>query len=343
MKLALYIIRRMALAIPQVVLISVLTFMLVRLLPGDPAQLQLGSFATPEAIAALREKMRLDEPLPAQYLAYVRQLVKGDFGRSWVNSSDVGEDLLKRVPATLELITYAILVIVFVMVPLGIANAAGGKGPVERLLRKVSYTYSSIAGALPDFWLALLLVFVFFTTLHIAPGPEGRLSILTLPPPRVTGFYTLDSLLAGQWKTFVDAVCHLVLPVLTLAMVYGAVIYKMTLTTVSAALRSDHTVYARGFGLSEPRILWLAFRSAAPPVVTMTGIVTGYLLGAAVLVETVFNFNGIGQYAVQAIVTADYAPIQAFVLVAAIITLFIYLAVDLVYFVVDPRIRIGGR
>jgi ABC-type dipeptide/oligopeptide/nickel transport system permease component len=343
MRTWLYVVRRLLLVIPQMFLISVATFTLVRMLPGDPARLQLGPFASQEAVDNLRHKMRLDEPLPQQYIAYLKQLPRGDLGRSWVNASDVKDDLVRRVPATLELISFALLVVLFVLVPLGVVTSTPGGGLITRILKRFAFVYSAIAGALPDFWLALLLVFVFFTKLGIAPGPEGRLSILMTPPDRITGFYTIDALLTGNFEAFADAARHLPLPVITLAAVYGAVVYKMTRATMAIALRSDYTTYAKGFGLSKARVLWYAFRNAAPPIITMTGIISGYLLGAAVLVETVYNFNGIGQYAVQAIVTADYAPIQAFVLVAAVFTMLVYLVVDLIHFAADPRVRVHGK
>jgi peptide/nickel transport system permease protein len=196
---------------------------------------------------------------------------------------------------------------------------------------------------LPDFWLGLLLIFVFFAQAHLAPGPEGRLAILDVPPERITGAYTIDSLLTGNFPIFWSAVSHLVLPVTTLAFVYGAPIFKMARSTMTGALRSDYTTYAEGFGLPHWKILWYAWRNAAPPVVVIVGVVSGYLLGGAVLIETVFDLNGVGQYAVQAITTADYAPIQAFVLVAALFTIVVYLVVDLALVAIDPRVRVRAR
>ena len=189
-------------------------------------------------------------------------------------------------------------------------------GVVRRFIKRLTVGYGLLSGALPDFWLGLLLIFIFFTTLGWAPPPEGRLGIGEIPPPHVTGFYTIDSLLAGQWDTFVSAVTHLVLPVITLALVYGGAILKVTGLTVGRALRGDYTAFEEGLGLSSRQVLVLALRNSAPPIIVMTGIVVGYLLGGAVLVETVFNLNGIGQYAVNAVTSADYAPIQAFVLIA---------------------------
>ena len=197
-----YIGRRLLVVVPQLFLISVITFGLVRMLPGDPARLELGPLAPEAGVELLRHQLRLDEPLPQQYIAYVERLLHGDFGRSWVNSSEVARILLIRAPATLELITRRN------------AHRAGGHGAdraslgqsiarlARALTRRISFGYGLLAGALPDFWLGLVLIFVFFSVLGWAPGPEGRLGILDLRPEWVTGFYTIDALLAGNFDTF---------------------------------------------------------------------------------------------------------------------------------------------
>jgi len=339
MQMVFYVMRRLLVLLPQMLLISIVTFTLVRLLPGDPARLQLGPLASEQAVTAYRHRMMLDEPLPAQYVAYLSGVLHGDLGRSWVTGSPVSEDLGDRLPATLELLGYGLLLIVLVAVPLGVITAARGGGRVLRNLKRVVSGYGLLAGALPDFWLGLLFIFLFFTVLGWLPGPEGRLPITDAPPPRVTGLYTIDALLTGDLTTFASAARHLVLPVLTLAIVYGGGVLKTTRLTVGKALRSDYIAYAEGLGLTHRQVLFLALRNSAPPIVVMVGIIIGFLLGGAVLIETVFNLNGIGQYAVQSVTSADYAPMQGFVLVAAIFTMLVYLLVDLVYYAVDPRIR----
>jgi len=334
-----YVLRRVIMLVPQLILISIVTFGLVRLLPGDPARLQLGPFAPEEGVARLRDEQRLDEPLQVQYYAYVQRLVQGDLGRSWVNSTEVSEDLKDRVPATLELMSAGFLLILVILLPLGVITAARRGGVFTRVAKRVASWYGMLAGALPDFWLGLMLILLFFTILGVAPGPTGRLGILDVPPERITGFYTIDSLLRGEISTFVSAVAHLALPAITLAFVFGAPIYKMARSTMETALESDYTLYAEALGLSTWRVRLYAFRFAAPPTVVMVGVVLGFLLGGAVLIEVVFNISGVGRYAVQAITTADYAPIQAFVLVAAVFTMVVYLVVDLVQFAIDPRVR----
>jgi ABC-type dipeptide/oligopeptide/nickel transport system permease component len=343
MSMATYVVRRLLIAIPQMLLISVITFTLIRMLPGDPARLQVGPLASEEGVQALREKMHLNSPLPEQYAYYLDGILHGDLGRSWTSGTPVAQDLAKKLPATLELVTFGLLFMLVVLLPLGAITAARAGGLLNRLAKRVTFVYGLLAGALPDFWLGLLFLFLFFTVLGWAPGPEGRLSIGVVPPLSVTGFYTIDSLLAGKFATFVDALSHLVLPALTLGLVYVGQIFKTTRLMVGRALRSPYTVYLEGLGVSHRRVLLVALRNAAPPVIVMTGIIVGFLLGGAVLIETVFNLNGIGQYAVKAVTSADYAPMQAFVLVAALFTMLVYLVVDLLYFVVDPRIRARGR
>jgi ABC-type dipeptide/oligopeptide/nickel transport system permease component len=337
-----YIGRRLLVVVPQLFLISVITFGLVRMLPGDPARLELGPLAPQAGVELLRHQLRLDEPLPQQYIAYVERLLHGDFGRSWVNSSEVSSDLLIRAPATLELIIAGMLIVLVVMVPIALLSASPSRGLPARLMRRISFGYGLLAGALPDFWLGLVLIFVFFSVLGWAPGPEGRIGILDLRPEWITGFYTIDALLAGDFHTFVSALAHLALPAITLAFVYGGPIFKMVRSSMETALRSDYTNYTEGLGLRRRTVLRWAMRNAAPPAVVVAGVVAGYLLGGAVLIETVFNLNGIGQYAVQSITTADYAPIQGFVLVAAVFTMLVYLLVDLLHFVIDPRVSARG-
>jgi ABC-type dipeptide/oligopeptide/nickel transport system permease component len=337
-----YVGRRFLILVPQMLLISLVTFILIRMLPGDPARLELGPLASQDAVDRRRGELRLDDSVPVQYGAYLRRLSQGDFGTSWVNGSDVRDDLYQRVPATLELITIGLVVVLAFFIPFAIATSIRGGGLVVRGLKKLAYGYGMIAGALPDFWLGLLLIYVFFVKLGWAPGPTGRLNIGERPPPRITGFYTVDGVLAGDFAVAWSALSHLILPVITLAFVYGAPIFKMTQSKMAEALRSDYTYYAEALGLSKGRILVYAFRNAAPSVIVISGVISGYLLGGAVLIETVFNLNGVGQYAVQAVTTADYAPIQAFVLVAAVFTMLVYLAVDLFYFISDPRVEAGG-
>jgi peptide/nickel transport system permease protein len=205
---------------------------------------------------------------------------------------------------------------------------------------KVSNTYGFMAGALPDFWLALLVVFVGFHLLHIVPPPLGRFPLIMTPPPTITGWLTIDSLLAGDFQKLGAAFSQLAAPAFTLGLLFGGPIAKLTRQSMIDILQSDFIRYARASGLSGRTIAGYAFHSILPPVLTLIGWLYASLVGGAVLVESVFSWNGIGQYAVQSIVNKDYAPVQAFVLVAGLFSLFVYLVLDLLYMIVDPRVRL---
>lgn len=327
--------KRLLFLIPQLVAVSLIVFFLVRLLPGDPAFLMAGQFATKERIEEVRRELGLDRPLVEQYVIYVGNVLKGDFGKSWRTSQAVTADIRQRLPATLELVLSAGILSVLLGAPIGVYTAVKRRGIADRGL----FVYGMLAGSIPDFWLGLILIFIFFSKLGIVPGPIGQLDPILSTPPAVTGMIVIDSLLAGQWEAFRSALAHLVLPVATLTLVYMTLIIKNTRSTVEEMMQSDFVEHGRALGLPRRVLLRYALRNAMPPVVTVIGIVFWFLLGGAVLVETVFAWGGLGQYAVEAVVNSDYAPLQAFVLLAAVFTLVVFLLVDLAYFVIDPRIK----
>lgn len=335
-KLPVYAGKRLLYLIPQAIGISIVTFVIVRALPGSPAYLIAGPRATAEMIAQLEAQMGLDQPIWVQYLIYIKDLLQGNFGTSWVTSNPVLTDLMRRVPATLELITLGMLVSLLLGIPLG-AYAAIRRGKPS-FVSKATGVYGSLAGAIPDFWFGLIVVFIFYVQLGWAPAPMGRLDVALLGPAHVTGFLVIDSLIAGDFESLRSALGHLVLPVFTLVFVYMAPIVKMTRSSMEEVLETDFIRHSVALGLGERKIFWRALHNAMPPVVTILGVLYGYLLGGAVLVESVFAWGGLGQYAVQSIVNSDFAAIQAFVLIAAGFTLVVYLLVDLAYFALDPRL-----
>jgi peptide/nickel transport system permease protein len=335
MRLFLYVGRRLVFVIPQLVGIVLVAFILVHLIPGDPARLMLGPMATNQSIAQLRDRLGLDKPLPVQFWIYLANLVHGDLGSSWQTTQPVTKDLLQRLPATLELITYSLLVAVLIGASLGVISASRRGGVADKL----GASYGMVAGALPDFWLGLVLIFIIYAHLHWAPAPTGRFPLTMQPPPTITGFYTIDSILTGKWSALAAAAWHLMLPVLTLGIVNAGPILKMTRSTMQRMLESDVVNYARMCGLPESVVRRYALRNALPPVITIISVLYGFLIGGAVLVEVVFSWGGAGQYAVQGVLNADFNPVIGFVLVSAIFSLVIYLAVDLIYFAIDPRIR----
>ncbi len=327
--------RRLAFLPVQLLIVSVIVFFLVRLLPGDPSYLLAGPFATVERVDEVRRRLGLDQPLYVQYVRYLGSVMRGELGTSWITSQPVLRDIGQRLPATMELILAAMLLSVLVGIPLGVWTAVRKTGIADRAV----FAYGMLAGALPDFWFALIMIFLFFFQLGWAPGPIGQLDLTVSIPPRVTGMYAVDALLAGDWPAFRSALAHLVLPVTTLTAIYMPLVMKNTRSTMEEMLSSEFVVYARAAGLSRAVQLRYALRNSMPSVVTIVGILFWFLLGGAVLVETVFAWGGLGQYAVQSVVSSDYAPLQAFVLVTAVFTSIVFLLVDLGYFLLDPRMK----
>jgi len=330
-----YLLARLAFAVPQLFGVAMVAFFLLKLIPGDPAPMMLGPLATQEAVDKLRAEMGLDQPLPYQLLAYVERVLHGDLGRSWQTTNPVVMDLAQRLPATLELVTLSLLVAVAVGVPLGLLAGRYPNGKPARL----ADVYCTTAGSLPDFWLALVLIFFFYGVFRIAPPPIGRLDFAVFPPPQVTGSYVLDALIEGDFATFRAAAAQLVLPVATLSIIYIVPVLTMTRATVERLNETDFIRFARAKGLSPFRISLHALRNALPAVVTVIGVLYGTLIGSVVLVEVVFSWGGAGQYAVSAVLNADINASLGFILMAAVISLCVHLVVDLFAVVLDPRVR----
>ena len=330
-----YAAQRLAFLPLQLFIVSVIVFFLVRLLPGDPSYLLAGPFATVERVEEVRTRLGLNQPLHVQYVRYVLSIARGELGTSWVTSRPVLADIAQRLPATMELVLLAVFFCVVIGIPLGVLTAVRKRGIADRLV----FGYGLLAGALPDFWFALTVIFVFFYKLGWFPGPVGQLDLTVSMPRHVTGMYALDALLTADWPALRSAVTHLVLPVATLTAIYMPLVMKNTRSTMEDMLGSDFVTYARAAGLSRLMQLRYALRNSLPSVVTIVGILFWFLLGGAVLVETVFAWGGLGQYAVQSVVNSDYAPLQAFVLLTAVFTSVVFLLVDLAYFFLDPRIR----
>jgi peptide/nickel transport system permease protein len=330
-----YIGRRLIFVGPQLVGILLVSFLLVKLIPGDPAVMMLGPFATDEGLARLRGEMGLDRSIVEQFLIYLWKVVHGDLGSSWQTTMPVTSDLAQRFPATLELVTLSLLLALLIGVPLGVAGARAKSG----FLHKIAGYYGLLAGALPDFWFALVLIFVFYTLLGVAPAPLGRLDFTVIPPPTITGSLLIDSLVTGNWAALRNAAGHLILPVLTLGLINAAPILKMTQSTMERMLEADFSRYAEMCGLPRHVVVRNALRNALPSVITIVSVLYGFLIGGAVLVEIVFSWGGAGQYAVQGVLNADLNPVLGFVLFSAVLSLVIYLIVDLIYFAIDPRTR----
>lgn len=318
----------------QVLGIITIVFILVRLMPGNPALRLAGTGASQESVERIEEKLGLDRPIVVQYLIYLRDLARGDLGDSTFTGQPVSRDLLQRLPATLELVTLAMVITIIIGVPLGVIVALRPKG----LVQKGFFLYGMLSGAIPDFWFGLILVFLFFFLLRWAPAPLGRLGMAS-SPPRVTGLYLVDTLLNRDLETFLLAAKHLVLPLTTLVVVYMGNISKMAHSSMDEIMESGFIDYARACGLPRSTIIRYAVRNAMAPVATVVAFNYGFLIGGAVLVESVFSWGGLGEYAVQSINQGDYAPLQGFVLVAALFMVAMYAVLDVVYGLLDPRIQ----
>jgi len=328
---------RLATAIPSIVGVIVVTFALTRLLPGDPAAYFAGMAASPQAIAEIRTKLGLDKTLPEQFVAYVVDLAHGNLGNSLSTGQPVVAEIANRLPASAELTLVALLVAVAIAIPLGVLAAVKQGTWIDHLCRIVT----TAGVSLPVFFTGLLFAYLFYYVLQIAPAPTGRLDVFLSAPKDITGFYLIDSLLTGNLETFWGALRQLALPAISMAVFSLAPLARMTRGSMLAVLGSDFVRTARASGLSPGTIVFTyAFRNAVLPVITTLGMVFSFLLGANVLVETVFAWPGIGLYAVNALITSDYAPVQGFVLAMAVLYIALNLLIDLLYGLVDPRVRL---
>lgn len=333
------VLRRTGQALPVLFGVILVTFLLTRALPGDPAVYFAGPAADAKSIQQIRVSLGLDRPLYEQFFLYLGDLATGDLGMSISTGQPVLTELVRRLPASLELTLGALLLSLVIAVPMGVLAATHPGKPIDHFCRVIA----TAGVSLPTFFMGLALIFVFYYLLGWAPSPIGRLGFAYLPPPDVTGFLVIDSLLAGQGETALAALGQLALPMITLALFTLAPIARMTRAAMLQALSSDFIRTARAAGLAKRTILVrYAFRNAMLPVITTLGMVFSFTLGANVLVEKVFAWPGIGSYAVEALVVSDYAAVQGFVLSMALLFVFLNLMIDIAYTVIDPRIGIDA-
>jgi peptide/nickel transport system permease protein len=335
-----FIWKRVVAAVPSLIGVIVLTFLLSHALPGDPAAYFAGPAANADSIAEIRKQLGLDQPLVIQFGRYLLDLVHGNLGNSLTTGQPVLVDLLERLPASLELSAYALAFAVGVAMPLGIWSGVRLNGPVDHAARVLV----TVSAAFPTFFIALLLVYIFYYLLGVAPEPLGRLNeILYTAPPRITGAYTVDALLTGNWSVFRAALAQLVLPAISLGLFALAPIARITRAAMLEALSSDYVRTARASGLPTTKILFTyALRTALLPISSVLGMIFSFLLGSNVLIEQVFGWQGIGAYAVSAIIASDYAAVQGFVLMMAILYVVLNLLVDVLATLIDPRVRYEG-
>lgn len=331
--------KRLLGAAPNLFGIVLITFLLTRALPGDPAAFFAGPAGTQEAVEQVREKLGLNRTLPEQFWIYLKDLARGDLGQALSTGQPVRQELLTRLPASLEVVLASLLFALAVAVPMGIAAARRPNSWIDHACRVIT----TAGVSLPTFFTGLLLAYVFYFVLGWAPSPIGRLDPYLTAPPTVTGMYTVDALIAGDVKLFLACAKQLVLPVLTLGIFVMAPLARMTRASMLAVLSADFVRTARASGLSTPTVMVrYALRNALLPVVTTMGMVFSFMLGMSVIVEKVFAWPGVGSFALEALVASDYAPVQGFVLTMGVLYTLLNLAIDLLYVAIDPRVRLGS-
>lgn len=322
-------------AVPVLFGIVLVSFLLTRALPGDPAAYYAGPAADADSIQQIRVSMGLDQPLPLQFLSYVQDLLHGDLGTAISTGQPVTYELTQRLPASLELTGFALLFSMAIAIPLGIMAATRPNTWIDHLCRAIV----TAGVSLPTFFTGLALIYIFYYLLGWSPSPMGRLDFLYFSPPQVTGFYVIDALINRDLETARAALSQLLLPAITLGLFTLAPIARMTRAAMLQTLESEFIRTARAAGLSRRKVLFTyAFRNAILPIITTLGMVFSFALGANVLVEKVFSWPGIGSYAVEALVVSDYASVQGFVLTMALLFVALNLLIDVVYTLVDPRL-----
>ncbi len=332
------LLKKLATLVPTLLGVTLVAFALIRLIPGDPIEIMVGERRLdPAAHAALMKQMGLDQPLPVQYVRYVGQLLQGDLGNSLVTREPVSAEFKVLFPATLELAGTALLLALVVGLALGIAAALKRGSWFDQAVMATA----TVGNSMPVFWWGLILIMFFSVGLQWTPV-SGRVAI-EYDVPFVSGFMLIDSVLSDEEGAFVSSLLHLVLPALVLGTIPMAVIARMTRSSMLEVLREDYMRTARAKGLGPFRVVVVhGLRNALIPVVTVLGLQVGSLLGGAVLTETIFSWPGIGKWLIDAIGRRDYPVVQAGILISALVFIGVNLLVDLLYGVVNPRLR-GGR
>ena len=326
---------RLAGAIPTLFGVILATFLLTRVLPGDPAVFFASNPSmTADDVERVRQSLGLDRSLPVQFMMYLEALAHGDLGQSISTGQAVTTELMNRLPASAELTVFAFLLAAGVAIPLGVMAALRPGSIVDHLCRVIA----TLGVSLPTFVTGLLLIYVFYYLIGVAPEPIGRLDPFLFDPPKVTRFLTIDALIAGDFEVFRAALRQLILPGVTMALFALAPLARMTRASMLGALSSEFVRTARASGLAWRTVVFsYAFRNAMLPVVMTLGMTFSYMLGANVLVERVFAWPGIGAFALDSLIALDYAPLQGFMLTMAGIFLVVNLVTDIVAAIIDPR------
>ena len=333
-----YVLRRILLQIIIILGTITITFFASKAIPGDPVAVMLGleGMRNEELVEIVTKLWKLDEPLWVQYVYYMKNFLTGNLGRSTWSRRAVAIDLAGRFPATVELTIAAFIIAMAVAIPAGVVSAIRRGSKIDAASRLFSITGISA----PSFWWGVLFLYIFYLKLRFVGS--GRLGIDFVPPPFVTGMYTIDSLIAGRFDMFLDALKHLILPAITLGMAANAMTMRLTRSSMLEIINSDYIRTARMKGLRERVVIFRhALRNAIIPTVTYAGILFGAMLGGAVLTETIFNIRGMGSYAVYVLFANDFPGILGVTFVMAIVYSTVNLIVDLLYALLDPRVRVG--
>jgi peptide/nickel transport system permease protein len=331
---------RLLMALPILFGVIVVTFVLIRALPGDPAIVYAsGPNMSQEDIDAIRRAMGLDKSVFEQFLLYLNNIAHLNFGNSLVTGQPVLKDFGERLPATLELAVFAFALSLVVALPVGVLSALYRDSWIDQLVRVIT----SVSAAMPGFFFGLILIFIFYFLMGIAPEPIGRLSGWSIAPPTVTGFMTIDAALIGDWEIFWEALGKMLMPAASMAIFAVAPLMRMMRGGMIDALDSDYIKAARAYGIPRRKILLqYALPNAMLPVLATMGMVLSTMLGANIMIEKLFAWPGIGSYSVNALTGVDYAPVQAFVLIVAVLFVLMTLAIDILSAAIDPRYKLKG-
>ena len=328
-----FLLRRLVLVVPLLLAVVFFTFMLVRIGGQDPVARIAGPTATQGEIETIRATLQLDKPLLTQFAIYFAMVVRSDLGRSWISNRAVLSDIVERIPVTLELMLWGVGLGAAIAVPVGLFAASRP----NRLFDQLSRGISLLGFSIPTYWLGLVMLFVFFYLLGWAPPGMGRISLMLSPPPRVTGSYLIDGLIAADWEVVHSAAAQLVLPVLCVAIISAAPIIKQTRAIALEVSASDYVRYARAAGLPRRQVSRMVLRNSRTPIITYVGTELTGLVGTTSLIEYVFAWGGLGQYGLNAIIAGDFVAIQAYVLFLALFSVLVFLVVDVAVMILEPR------
>ena len=337
MKLHHYIIRRLIFLIPVLLGTVTITFFLMYSVPSNPARMIAGPHATGDQIKKITEELGLNQPLYVQYFKYLNRLARGDFGRSILTRRPVVDDLLTYFPATMELTLASMVFMILFGIFFGIISAVKRNSLTDHAIR----VFALSGVSMPIYWLGLILLFIFYFKLGILPGP-GRIDPYISAPAHITGLYIIDSLLTGNWEALFSSVKHIILPAVTLAYATTGMTARITRSSMLEVIQSEFIKTAKAKGLSQRKVIIRhALRNALVAPVTFIGYEFGYLLAGAVLTETIFGWPGLGSYAVESMTNVDFPAVLGVVILMTFIYVFVNLAVDVLYIIIDPRIRLG--